>query len=82
MKKVLVTGGKGLVGSALTADVKIGREYDLTRNNEVETMFHTHNPTHVIHCAGKVGGAGDAVGAGDTGGGRGGVGGVGGGFMS
>jgi GDP-L-fucose synthase len=58
MKKVLVTGGKGLVGSALTADIKIGREFDLTRTNEVETMFHTHNPTHVIHCAGKVGGLG------------------------
>ena len=58
MKKVLVTGGKGLVGSVLTADIKIGREFDLTRTNEVETMFHTYNPTHVIHCAGKVGGLG------------------------
>ena len=58
MKKVLVTGGKGLVGSALTADVKIGREFDLTNTSEVKEMFNTHNPTHVIHCAGKVGGLG------------------------
>jgi nucleoside-diphosphate-sugar epimerase len=28
-KKVLVTGGHGLVGSALNADVRIGHEVDL-----------------------------------------------------
>lgn len=56
--KILVTGGKGLVGSALDADVKIGREYDLTKSNEVDKMYQDHNPTHVIHCAGKVGGIG------------------------
>lgn len=58
INKVLVTGGKGLVGSALEADVKIGREYDLTKSNEVNKMYQDHNPTHVIHCAGKVGGIG------------------------
>ena len=57
-KKVLVTGGRGLVGSALDADVKIGREYDLTNTNETRKMFEYHQPTHVIHCAGKVGGVG------------------------
>ena len=29
MKKILVTGGHGLVGSAINADIKIGREFDL-----------------------------------------------------
>jgi len=46
--KILVTGGNGLVGSAIKADIKIGKEYDLSK----------HNPTHVIHCAAKVGGIG------------------------
>lgn len=57
-KYVLVTGGRGLVGSALTADIKVGREYDLTQTTDVQKMFQEHQPTHVIHCAGKVGGLG------------------------
>jgi GDP-L-fucose synthase len=57
--KLLVTGGKGLVGSEISADVKIGREYDLTNSHECDLMFKDHNPTHVIHCAGKVGGVVD-----------------------
>jgi GDP-L-fucose synthase len=56
--KLLVTGGKGLVGSAINADVKLGREYDLTNPQEANKAFEYHNPTHVIHCAGKVGGVG------------------------
>lgn len=58
MKKILVTGGRGLVGSSINADVKIGREFDLTDKTECESMFNIHNPTHVIHCAAKVGGLG------------------------
>lgn len=57
-KKILVTGGRGLVGSAINADVKIGREYDLKNMNDVDRMFSEHTPTHLIHCAAKVGGLG------------------------
>lgn len=56
--KVLVTGGNGLVGSALQADVRIGHEIDLRNPVHVDQMYATHMPTHVIHCAAKVGGVG------------------------
>jgi GDP-L-fucose synthase len=58
MKKLLVTGGKGLVGSSINTNVRIGREVNLVDPNETLKMFQIHNPTHVIHCAGKVGGVG------------------------
>lgn len=57
-KKVLVTGGQGLVGSALHADVRVGRELDLRDPAVVDEMYRQHSPTHVIHCAAKVGGVG------------------------
>lgn len=57
-KKVLVTGANGLVGSALHADVRIGHEIDLRNPSEVDAMYAQHMPTHVIHCAAKVGGVG------------------------
>ena len=56
MKRLLVTGGNGLVGSSITSDVKIGKEYDLRNIEETNKMFEYHKPTHVIHCAGRVGG--------------------------
>lgn len=56
--KLLVTGGKGLVGSAIDADIKLGREWDLTNSAVAASVFERHKPTHVIHCAGKVGGLG------------------------
>ena len=56
--KRLVTGGTGLVGSAIIADVKVGRNYDLTNPQICDSMFNEHKPTHVIHCAAKVGGLG------------------------
>lgn len=58
MSKILVTGGKGLVGSAIKAEVKLGREFNLINSIETDQAFKKHNPTHVIHCAGKVGGVG------------------------
>ena len=58
MRKLLVTGGNGLVGSAIEADVKIGREFDLVDSIQTAKAFEIHKPTHVIHCAGKVGGLG------------------------
>jgi GDP-L-fucose synthase len=56
--KRLVTGGTGLVGSAIIADVKVGRNYDLTNPLICDSMFNEHKPTQVIHCAAKVGGLG------------------------
>ena len=61
MKKILVTGGMGLVGSSISANVKIGKEFDLRIPEEVNKMFKLHNPTHLIHCAGKVGGVGGNI---------------------
>jgi nucleoside-diphosphate-sugar epimerase len=37
--KRLVTGGTGLVGSAIIADVKVGRNYDLTNPLICDSMF-------------------------------------------
>jgi GDP-L-fucose synthase len=56
MKKLLVTGGNGLVGSSINGDIKIGKEYNLIIPEDTDKMFQVHKPTHVIHCAGKVGG--------------------------
>lgn len=61
MKKILVTGGNGLVGSEIDADIKIGKEYDLKNPKESDFLFETHKPTHVIHCAAKVGGLGGNI---------------------
>jgi len=58
MKKLLVTGSNGLVGSSIISDIKIGREINLTNPSDTLEMFNTEKPTHVIHCAGKVGGVG------------------------
>jgi GDP-L-fucose synthase len=56
--KLLVTGGRGLVGSSIEAEVKLGREYDLRNPLETNKAIEYHHPTHIIHCAGKVGGVG------------------------
>jgi GDP-L-fucose synthase len=55
-KKILVTGARGLVGSEITADVKVGKEYDLVDPKQSDKLIEEHNPTHIIHCAGKVAG--------------------------
>ena len=53
----LVTGGTGMVGSAIKADLKIGsKDYDLTNWVAVNDLFEKHKPSEVIHCAAKVGG--------------------------
>lgn len=61
--KLLVTGGSGLVGTALqtiapaeTLFLKSRKECDLLRWIDVERVFRTFRPTHVIHLAAKVGG--------------------------
>ena len=58
MRKVLVTGGRGLVGSAIEAEIKIGSEFDLRRPEAAHAAIATHNPTHIIHCAARVGDGG------------------------
>tara|TARA_Y100001972_G_scaffold102031_1_gene127294 strand:+ start:4898 stop:5803 length:906 start_codon:yes stop_codon:yes gene_type:complete len=58
--KLLVTGGTGLVGSAIdNADIKISsKDVDLKDLHEINAAFKVLKPTHVIHCAGRVGGLG------------------------
>lgn len=55
--KRLVTGGTGMVGSFIEADLKIGRkDCDLSNWQEVRVFFEREQPEEVIHCAAKVGG--------------------------
>tara|TARA_R110001599_G_scaffold1706_5_gene8450 strand:- start:6062 stop:6964 length:903 start_codon:yes stop_codon:yes gene_type:complete len=57
--KTLVTGGTGLVGSAINADYKLGSsEADLRNMIHVINLFDEYKPDSVIHCAAKVGGLG------------------------
>lgn len=57
--KLLITGGTGLVGSAIDADFKISsKDVDLKDSHETNAAFKVLKPTHVIHCAGRVGGLG------------------------
>lgn len=56
--KTLVTGAKGLIGSELNADIKIGKEFDLRDPQQVDRMIQENQPTHIVHCAAKVGGIG------------------------
>ena len=59
MKKVLITGGYGMVGSAMESQIKLSRETcDLTNPNQTKQLFKLIKPDGVIHCAGKVGGIG------------------------
>ena len=59
MKKVLITGGYGMVGSAMESQIKLSRETcDLTNPKQTEKLFQIIKPDGVIHCAGKVGGIG------------------------
>jgi GDP-L-fucose synthase len=60
-KKVLITGASGLVGSAIDIPNAVrvsSKDYNLTIQEHVQDLVHGHNPTHIIHCAAKVGGLG------------------------
>ena len=58
-KKVLITGGSGMVGSAMESSIKLTREYcDLTNPRQTNSLFKAIKPDGIIHCAGKVGGIG------------------------
>ena len=57
--KILVTGGEGLVGSAIDATYRLSRrDCDLTNRVQTEEIFKKLQPEGVIHCAAKVGGLG------------------------
>lgn len=48
-----------MVGSTIEADIRIGGRsegWDLTNFDQTLKIFQASNPTHVIHCAGRVGG--------------------------
>jgi GDP-L-fucose synthase len=62
--KLLITGAKGLVGSAILNNnqkyeiIPIDSSYDLTKEQVVESIFNRIKPDYVIHTAAKVGGVG------------------------
>ncbi|KAL7985691.1 hypothetical protein Chor_010630 [Crotalus horridus] len=68
-KRILVTGGSGLVGKAIQKVITDGecwvdetwifvssKDADLTNAAETTALFEKHRPTHVIHLAAIVGG--------------------------
>jgi GDP-L-fucose synthase len=59
-KKILVTGGSGMIGSAIKSSpniIKISSDYyDLRNQVDAYEVFRKHRPTHVIHLAARVGG--------------------------
>ena len=67
-ERVLITGGSGFLGSALTEKLKergakevvsLGStDYDLMRQSEVERMFDDHSPDLIFNLAARVGGIG------------------------
>ena len=61
MTKILVTGGTGMIGNALSgilpnADYVSSKDYNLLDQNQAEKMFMDRNPDYVIHLAARVGG--------------------------
>jgi GDP-L-fucose synthase len=55
----MVTGGTGLVGSAINADIKLStQDVDLRDFDTTLDLFCRTKPTEVIHCAARVGGLG------------------------
>lgn len=57
MKKILITGGNGLVGSEFKKGEKITRsDFDLVNPKEVDRLFDIYTPDYVVHTAAKVGG--------------------------
>jgi len=57
--KTVITGGYGMVGSAMESQIKLSRDTcDLKNPRQTESLFRTIRPDGVIHCAGKVGGIG------------------------
>ena len=58
-KGLLVTGGTGLVGSSIKADIKLStKDVDLRDFQSTLTLFENMRPNKVIHTAARVGGLG------------------------
>jgi GDP-L-fucose synthase len=66
-KKILITGGRGFVGTNLIQELEkqgltyyapTKEEYDLRKEEDVKKLFSTYQPNVVLHLAGKVGGIG------------------------
>jgi len=58
-EKILITGGSGLIGSALKFDncIKLSsKDCDLRNTQKTFELFEKINPDKVIHCAARVGG--------------------------
>jgi GDP-L-fucose synthase len=65
-KKILVTGGSGMVGKSLQELIPqafyiSSKDCDLTNPIEVELLVKTHKPQVIIHLAAKVGGIVDNI---------------------
>ena len=59
MKQTIVTGGTGLVGSAINTGVKLSsKDVDLRDWKSTLSLFEDYKPKNVIHCAARVGGLG------------------------
>lgn len=58
IENCLVTGARGLVGSTIDCEIKVGGEYDLRDQKITDGLFSKFKPNYVIHCAAKVGGLG------------------------
>ena len=61
MRKILVTGGTGLVGSYLKkilpdATYVSSKDYNLLEKDDIKHMFKNIQPDTVIHLAARVGG--------------------------
>jgi GDP-L-fucose synthase len=67
MKKILVTGGSGLVGNGIKSVQHFfsneyefiyvsSKDYNLCNLKDTQQMFETHKPNYVIHLAANVGG--------------------------
>lgn len=64
MDKVLITGSNGLVGTSIRKILNqdnifhTSKDSNLKDTEQTNLFFSKNNPTHVIHCAGKIGGLG------------------------
>ena len=59
MKQTIVTGGTGLVGSAINTGVKLSsKDVDLRDWKSTLSLFEDYKPKNVIHSAARVGGLG------------------------
>lgn len=59
MKKILITGGSGLVGSSFIGEEFIhlsSKDGDLRNKESIKSLIEKTNPEGIIHCAAKVGG--------------------------